>query len=145
MFLTHEDWRIQDACADRLAKPFHPWNCTIATSAEPIFLIALSSNLSAEEFRFAFVAGVEKFLELAATPGSRVESVSHLSLFGHGAAPCLEQVVELRRITPRWLPAQHRYMRVDGRWDALEPWPVDEILPLDKQTVVFSLLNEDCY
>ncbi|MBK3811594.1 hypothetical protein G2912_14645 [Paraburkholderia aspalathi] len=84
-------------------------------------------------------------MELATAPGSRVESVSHLSLFGHGAAPRLEQVVEVRRITPRWLPAQHRYMRVDGRWTELEPWPVDEILPFDMQTVVFSLLNEDCY
>jgi hypothetical protein len=145
MFLTHEDWRIQDACADQLARPFHPWNCTTATSAEPIFLIALSLNRSSEEFRYAFVAGVEKFLELATAPGSRVESVSHLSLFGHGGTPRLEPLVELRRITPRWLPAQHRYMRVDGRWNALEPWPVDEVLPFDKQTVVFSLLNEDCY
>lgn len=144
MFLTHDDWRIQDACADRLARPFHPWSCTTATSAEPIFLIALSSNFS-EEFRFVFVAGVEKFLELAAAPGSRVESVSHLSLLGHGGPPRLEPLVELRRVTPRWLPAQHRYMRVDRRWNALEPWPADEILPLDKQTVVFSLLNEDCY
>lgn len=116
-----------------------------ATTAEPIFLIELSSNLSPEEFRFAFVAGVEKFLEFAAAPGSRVESVSHLTLFGHGGMPRLEPLVALRRITPRWLPAQHQYMRLDGQWDALEPWPVDEVLPFDKQTVVFSLLNKNFY
>lgn len=145
MFLTHEDWRVQSATVNQLARPLHPWSCVTTTTTEPTFLVKLSSSLFPEESRYTLVAGIGVFLQLTSAPGCRVESVSHLSLIGRDSTPRLEPLIALRRITPSGLPAQHHYMTVDGEWSPLEPWPTGEILPFEEQTVVFCLSHEDCY